>query len=171
MPDMMPAVPRIHRDVPVEMDGTMVGVEEAALEVLGPEGAQEMDPPLVEALEERQRGLDRRGAHIREFSPAGFVVRFDGRLVFGQCELEPDERVQMAVGNVMHDLPDRPATVSVRRLELLFVETVHDLAQMRRCRGDFVDELPPLLRGERSGRRLELSNRISRIDYEFLSGF
>ena len=46
------------------------------------------------------------------------VVGLRRRIVFGHAQPHPDARVHVAVGDVMHDLPHRPAAVAIRRVEL-----------------------------------------------------
>ena len=57
-------------------------------------------------------------AHVGKLGPRVLVVRLDRRPVFGQRQLHPDEAVHVAVGDVVHDLPDGPAARAVRRVEL-----------------------------------------------------
>ena len=52
------------------------------------------------------------------FDPRIFLVRLDRRVVFGERQLEAREGVHVALGHVVHHLPDRPAALAVRRFNL-----------------------------------------------------
>src|SRR5437773_635710 len=94
------------------------------------------------------------------------VARF---LVFGQRQLQADVGVQVAVRDVMHDLPHGPATVAIWRIELRIVQAFHRGAQFRRCRRDLLDR-PLAPHRCHSGRHFEFSNGVARIHRELLLG-
>ena len=103
-------------------------------------GAQEVNPPLVERLEQSNRDVDRK-THVRQLGPCLLVVRLDRRIVFRESQAEAGERVEVAVSHVMDGLTHRPAARPVRRVELLVRQAAHGLAELRRRRGDGVDAL------------------------------
>lgn len=79
---------------------------------------KQSDPAGVDGGDEIQRHLDRQSA-VAKLGPAVFVIRFDRRrCVFGQSELKPNERIYMAVGDVVNRLADGPALGTIGRFEL-----------------------------------------------------
>ena len=50
----------------------------------------------------------------RPAQPTSARVRLDRGFVFCECELQPDVGVHVAVGHVVHDLPDGPSAGPVR---------------------------------------------------------
>src|SRR5436305_175072 len=77
------------------------------------------------------RGPDVAGARVLERRPAALVVRLDGRLFFGQRPLEADVTVDVAVGEVVDDLPDGP--VPIAGVELLLRQIGDGAAQGGWC--------------------------------------
>src|ERR1044071_2573506 len=71
----------------------------------------------------------------------------------------------MTVGNVMHDLPPRPAAVAIRCVELRVIESRHRLAHARGTRGDRVDHRNAVVDGK-LGLRLKFAGGITRIAHD-----
>jgi hypothetical protein len=94
-------------------------------------------------------------AHVRQFRPCGFVVRFDRRLVLGQRQPKADERVHMTVGDVVDDLASRPAAVAIGLIE---PGAGHRRLELARETGDGGDKVPPLVAGQ-VGIKREFSGR------------
>ena len=65
--------------------------------------------------------LDRQ-LHVGQQRPGVFVVRLDRRRFFRQRELDANQPVHVAVGDVVNDLPHRPAFGPIRCVELLVGE-------------------------------------------------
>ena len=89
--------------------------------------AVDRQPARVQAPCELQRDGDRH-LHIGQRREFLLVVCRDERVFFRQRQLEANERVHVTVRDVMHDLPDRPASRTIRSIELRVVQTEH-----RRC--------------------------------------
>lgn len=100
------------------------GMDEAALPLVFREGAQQEHPAVVQGVEETERELGGRGEGVGEFGPELFVVGLDGGPVLGEGEADADDRVHVAVGDVVDELADGPATVAVRCVELSGAEAV-----------------------------------------------
>ena len=58
----------------------------------------------MQRVEQIEGNLDRHMLRVGKLGPGGFVVRLDGRLILGQRQLEARVCVQVAVGDVMHEL-------------------------------------------------------------------
>ncbi len=80
----------------------------------------------------------------------GFVVRLDRRRVFGERPPRADEPVQVAVGQVVDDLPQRPSAVAVGRVELGVGQAVDRGAEQAGQRVDLVDPRRKLVVGDGS---------------------
>ena len=92
-------------------------MQESALEIGIAQRFEQANPAQVESFQKIERCIHRQGS-VGQRSPARFVIRLDGGLVFGKRELEADVRVQVAIGHMMRDLPDGPATGPVGNIEL-----------------------------------------------------
>src|SRR6266700_3144557 len=80
-----------------------------------------------------------------------------------------DVGIEVAVRNVMHDLPHRPAAFAVRRVKLRVAQTLGRGAHFGRRGGNLVDcLLTPSRRDLR--RHFKFSNRVARIHRGFLLG-
>src|SRR5438067_13564808 len=109
-----------------------------------------MVPALVDRLEQDERRLNSRESRVRELCPALLVIRFNGRLIFRECQFGTNERVHVAVGNMMRDLPHRPSARTIRRIKLLRRESAQSLAHSGRNLLDCVDRRFALLLSERT---------------------
>src|SRR5215472_3483025 len=90
------------------------------------------------------------------------MVRLDRRLVLGQGETHTDVGVHVALGNVVHHLPNVPTPGAIGSLELLFGEPIDSLAEASRRCLDLLDKGLSLRSGERR-RRGEFPYRIGKI--------
>src|SRR5688572_4120879 len=145
VPNVVATVPRIEREQLLERHARgMLGMDEAAGEVLGGHGAQQRNPALVQRLEQAERDVDRRRARVGEARPLGLVVGNDRRTVLGQGEAEPRGGVHVAVRDVVGDLAHGPAALAVRGLQLVLVQSGHGRPQPGRRRLDLVDPLGAL---------------------------
>jgi hypothetical protein len=133
---MMAAVPFVHRNRSVDRHGAALRVHERAGEGRFGQGAKKRGPAAVERIEKVERHCNRSRLRFGQLRPSGFFVGFDRRCVLGRGELHADVRVQVAVGDVMDHLADRPAAGTVRRIELRIVERVGQRAEDGRCVGD-----------------------------------
>src|SRR6185437_2397029 len=123
---------------------------------------QQAHPASVQRLQQLKRNLDRRGTCIAQLAPRRFVVSLDYRLVLRQRQLEPHIAVQVAIGDMMHDLANRPSSVTIRRVKLRGAQPRHGLAQTRRRRLNSTDERRALVCGYNS-RHLEPADWKARI--------
>ena len=73
--------------------------------------------PPVDAAEDGQRDRRIRVAAVRQLGPDLLLVGLDGWRVLGQRQLDARVRVEMAVGDVVHDLPRCPPAVAIRRID------------------------------------------------------
>lgn len=142
---MVPAVPGVHGDSLLYLENTaMLGMSKPPFEVGRAQLTKQQQPALVQRLEQRKRRLDRSGARVRQLGPTRLLVRLDGGLLFRERELDPGVCVKVAVGKMMHHLPQGPAGGPVRGVELLRRQAGHGLTQVAWSSGDFTD--PPLSR-------------------------
>src|SRR6266849_9911294 len=100
------AVPLVNEQQPIDGALAMLGVDERPGEVLGFQGAPETVPAIVQGVEKGLRNRDWSGFGVDELCPAGFFVRADGGLVFGERQAQADVGVHVAVRDVMDDLAD-----------------------------------------------------------------
>src|SRR5207244_5908435 len=101
-------------------------------------GPQQLEPALVESLEEGQRRANVSVAGILQCRPASFIVGLDGRHVLGQGPLETNVTVDMAVREVMDDLANGPFLVA--RIEVDLSQPRDGLAEKLGGRLDGRDE-------------------------------
>jgi hypothetical protein len=111
----------------------------AALPLIFGKGAEEEDPAVVEGVEEAERVIWGSGEGVGQFGPELLVVGLNGGPVLCEGEADADVGVHMAIGDMMHELADGPATVAVRRVELGVAETIGGGAEVFRKRGDDSD--------------------------------
>ncbi len=114
---------------------SIFGMDVAALPLLFCEGTQQDDPALVERVNEVQRQGDRSGTGVGEIRPERFVIGRDGGPVFGEGEAHADTGIHVAVGDVVHELANGPATFAVGRVELSVAEAGNGGAEIVRERG------------------------------------
>src|SRR5262245_13907542 len=101
-------------------------------------------------------------ASILKLRPSVLVVRLDRGLGFSQAQLEPDIRIEMAVGQMVHDLKDGPAPGAIRFVQWLGGKTRDGRTQSGRRSGNAVDKRAALVMGY-AGCDLELSNRVLQV--------
>src|SRR5262249_29984599 len=135
------------------------------LEVPGGEQAQERHPAPVQRVEKRDGDFDRRRRDVRELRPLPLLVRLDGGLLFRQRELDAHVRVEVAVGDVVRDLPHGPAAWRVWRVELGWLQSRDGLPQPVRRLGENREEFLALRRRQRLRRPDELADGIARIGF------
>ncbi|HSR14174.1 MAG TPA: hypothetical protein VLL51_00375, partial [Gemmatimonadales bacterium] len=96
---MVASVPGVLLQQVVEVQHPELGVVDGALEVRLGQRFEQGNPPGVKRGQEVERRGDRT-AGVRQFGPAGLLVRLDPGLGLGQSQLEPDIGVEVAVGQV-----------------------------------------------------------------------
>src|ERR1035437_5290972 len=81
---------------------------------------------------------------VIEFGPAIFIVGADHRrFVLGQCELEPNIRIGVTIGDVMHCLPNGPAAGTVFSIKLRIDKTAGGSGEPSRELADSINALAP----------------------------
>src|SRR5256885_1057200 len=108
---------------------------DGAREVSGPQRAQQRHPPDVQRGEQVERHSNWRRC-LRRLRPVLLLVGLDRRLVFGQTKLEAHIRIQVTVGQMMRNLPHRPAAGTVWRVEPRIIQASERPAKSR-PRGSF----------------------------------
>jgi len=129
--DVMAAVPGVDEGGELNRHRTVFRMNEAALPLLGRKGLKEHDPAGVESFKQFQRPLDG-GGRVVQIGPGGFIVGLDGGIIFREGEADADEGVHVAIGEVMDNLPDGPATFAVRGVEVAVVETLNGVTKFSR---------------------------------------
>ena len=137
---VVPSMPLVQSENAGEREYAPFGMIELAFEVGVGHVAEQVDPTALHGIEQGERYFDGRDANVGQLSPELLVVGLDAWLVLRQRELETAIRVQMAVGDMVHDLPNSPAVVTVRRVELRFVEPGDGATQVVRRALDLIDE-------------------------------
>src|SRR6266704_4558655 len=166
---VMLAMPLVKKKQPIDCPFTMFRVNENSCKLLRLQRAPQAIPASMQRVQQRLRYLNRRGLRVRQFRPSCLLIRLDGWLFLGERQLQADVGGQVAVRDVMHDLPHGPATVAIWRIELRIVQAFHRGAQFRRCRRDLLDR-PLTPHRRRLGWHFEFSNRVARIHRELLLG-
>ena len=92
----------------------------------------------MNAIDQSKRDVNRE-LHVGQQRPGIFVVRLDGRRLFCQRELHTNQAIHMTVGDVMNNLPHRPAFGPIRRVELSVSEIGNCGAHAIRQPGDGID--------------------------------
>ena len=95
-------------------------MSEGPFPILGRKGTQEKYPTLMKRIEKGQRSLDGGQAAVGQLGPTIFHVGFNRGFIFGKSQLETDVTVEVAVGNMMNDLPYRPSAIPIRCVQLFF---------------------------------------------------
>src|SRR6266702_909412 len=163
------SMPLVEKKQPIDCPFTMFRVNENSCKLLRLQRAPQAIPASMQRVQQRLRYLNRRGLRVCQFRPSCLLIRLDGWLFLGERQLQADVGVQVAVRDVMHDLPHGPATVAIWRIELRIVQAFHRGAQFRRCRRDLLDR-PLAPHRCHSGRHFEFSNGVARIHRELLLG-
>ena len=163
----MLAVPFVQEQQPIDVALAAFRVNQRPRKLFLLQRSPDAVPAVVHGRQQRKRDLDRGELRIRQFGPRILIVRLDRRLVFRERQLQSHVSVQVAVRNVMHNLPYRPAARAIRRVELRFVQPFHRCAHFARQRRNFVNRLLPS-RGRHRGGHREIPNRIARIHVDSL---
>src|ERR1035441_3928718 len=127
----MPRMPVIKRQCRGQVLPSTFRMCVASLKIRFRHGFQQRHPTRMHSGRSRERYLNWHAA-IRQVRPGHFIVGFDSGPVFCECELETHVGVGMTVRNMMNQLAHRPATVAIRCVELLCVESAHCRAQTLR---------------------------------------
>lgn len=103
------------------VDGNLTNlwVDQRARELIRRQCAQHGGPAGVERVEHRERHRDGQPL-IRQLRKRLLIVRFDRRVVLGDGQLQPDVRIEVTIGHMMHDLPDGPSARPIWCIELRF---------------------------------------------------
>jgi hypothetical protein len=121
-------------------DSSMFGMDVFAVPIMRAHVAEHHLKPWMD-LFQHPKGRLHRQAVIWKLRPAILRVGLDGRLVLGERELESNEAVQVAVGHMMHDLPDCPPFRPVRLVEYEVLKVLDLGTQHGRERGECPLEL------------------------------
>ena len=154
-------VPGVEAGRELDGDGAAVGMAEAALPLGLVEGLEEHDPAGVEGFDEVEGPLDG-GGGVVEDGPGVFVVGLDGGPVLGEGELEAEDGVHVGVGDVVDELADGPAAVTVGGSELGVVEVLDGVAKVGGEIGEDGDGGEAVVAGDGLG-RLELADGVPGI--------
>src|SRR3989442_3517324 len=103
------AMPLVEKKQPIDCPFTMFRVNENSCKLLRLQRAPQAIPASMQRVQQRLRYLNRRGLRVCQFRPSCLLIRLDGWFFLGEGQLQADVRVQVALRNVMHDLPHGPA--------------------------------------------------------------
>src|SRR5688500_3168720 len=117
--DVVTPVPRVQPEQPGERHQSTLGMSQPPLERRRIHAGEKRNPPLVQRIQQVERYIDGYTLGIGKLRPRRFIVCLDGRLVFGERQLDARVRVHVAVGQVVHHLLHRPAARPVRCLDLI----------------------------------------------------
>src|SRR5215467_3041391 len=162
MRHMMATVPRIHLEDFTQYLTAIFRMIIAPLPLLLGERFEQCDPPVMQWLQQMQRNFDWKRVRIMKLSPELFIVSWYQRPVFSQCTLCTHVGIDVAVGNVMNQLADRPAAFAVWCVDLSTGESMHGRTQIFRQGSQHGNGGPALLWGL-VNRTSKFSNGITRI--------
>ena len=128
MGEVVARMPGIEKRGELDGLGAVLGVDEAAVPLLGREGLEEHDPAGVEAFDEFERPLDG-GGRVVKLGPGFFVVGGDDGGNFGEGLANAQDGVHVGVGDVVGELADGPSAFAVGGGKLVFVEIVEGVAE------------------------------------------
>ena len=128
---MMTAMPRIELQQPVEVSRAMFGMAKRPRKISRLQRPEKHHPPLMKRLEQLQRKPNGRCARVEQLSPQMFFVRLDRRLVFGEGKPEPNVRIDVAVRQMMDNLPHRPALPLGTAYPVVFLSTLARLLSLQ----------------------------------------
>jgi hypothetical protein len=162
--DVVIAVPCI--DQRRDSDGlwTVFRMAEAAMPLRIVQRLEHHDPAGVKRFDQFEGPLDR-GDGIVQRRPGLLVVGLDGWPILGEGQPGTDEGVHVAVGDVVDDLADGPASVAVGGIELFMVQALNGITQVvgqfgegRHRVGEVI--LADSLRSD-TGREMELTDGVA----------
>ena len=162
MRGVMPPVPGIQRGGLVEIHKPEIRMAKSARPFFLGERPKHQNPALMQSVEQRQRDVHWPAPPILELRPSRFVVRLDGRLVFGEREFEAHVTVHVAVRDVVHHLARRPSARPVRCVELRRLESGHRFSHLGRQPCDVVYK-PGAISGCGRSAPLKLADRVAKV--------
>src|SRR5947208_4266513 len=113
---------------------------QSAIEVGVIHRSQQSYPTKVQRIKEIEGDGYWQLLGVGELRPRGLVVRFDGRLVLGERELEPRVCIQVTVWNVMDNLFYGPSPRTVPGLQLIARQASYRGAERTWRLGDLSNE-------------------------------
>ena len=129
---------------------TVIGPHDGCMrrtrELFGRQRLEQDRQPLMDAVEDADRECRVGALAVRQLGPDLLLVGLDGRRVFRQRQLDPRVGVEVAVGQVMHDLARRPSAFAVRRVQPFRRERGERLLEVARQRVELRDPRLPLFR-------------------------
>src|SRR5581483_7538774 len=147
----MPPMPCVEGQVFIERIDAALWMIERAREVRGPHGPQQRYQPCMHGFQEIERGVYVEFLRVGRRGPKILIVRFNGWLLFRERQFEPDERIHVAVREVMDNLPHRPSSMAIGSVELLLAQPLHSFAKPSGRFFNLSDELAPLCLRRRTG--------------------
>lgn len=121
-------VPSIKREKLLDRPLSRIGMNQSSLKILFRKRIQHRRPTQMNSLQNIERNLNRQFV-IGRSRPNIFKIRSNRRIFFRQRQLETADRIDMRIGNVMHDLPKRPTARTIFRVELFIRQTFDRLRQ------------------------------------------
>src|SRR5665213_218845 len=144
--DMVPRVPCVEQHHELHCHRASYGVMKGhTLPLVFVQGLEQHYPTGVQVGEQSQ-GPGHRGRRIGKRRPALLAVLKRSRIFRGKPQPETHKGNHMAVCNVVHHLPYRPASLAVRCVELLMIESIERSGQTSRQLRQRCDGGPPVLR-------------------------
>src|SRR5262245_35310054 len=114
MRHMMTPMPRIRPDRLIQADDSVLWVMKGTRKVARRQAAKECHPTEVYRVQQIERDRDIPGTRVGQLGPFRLVVGFDGRLLLGERQAEPDVGIDVAVGNMVDDLANSPSARAIR---------------------------------------------------------
>src|SRR5260370_1695194 len=119
----MPAMPSVLAERPVQINLAPFGMPERACEFGLIERTQQCKPSGMQAFEEGKRELNRRSFCVRELGPRSFFIGLDCRGIFGEREPDPLITIQVAIGEMVHNLTNGPTPRPIWGIKLSLTQS------------------------------------------------
>ena len=130
---VMFTMPGIERDSLSQLNSTLAGrIVIHFVKIFIGQVTQKEYPALVQSGQQFERHTGRAMLPVFRFGPQLFFIRFYNRSVFGNRQFHTNISVDMAVGEVMHDLPYRPAMLTIGFVKCTLTEFFDNFFQFFR---------------------------------------
>ncbi len=128
---MVLTVPGIHGDVLIHPYGLfagrmVIGTGQTAFI----QRVQEQYPSQVQVSQELDGVLDGSGMSVGKLCPKSFFVRPDGGIVFRKGQPQAGIGVDVAIRNVVNQLPDGPAVGTVGSIQLVVIPATQQIDEL-----------------------------------------
>ena len=162
MGNVMPAMPSVLAERPVQINLAPFGMPERACEFGLTERTQQCKPSGMQASEERKGELNRSSSCVRELGPRSFFIGVDRRGIFGEREPDSLVAIEVTVREMVDNLTNGPTAGAIWGIKLRLTQPGYSPPQVH---GQFLEiaQPPCSIGSSHMRRRLELAYWVSKI--------